>query len=106
MVRIFQRTEERKIAIAVRAHPTIELLDPLCPTCKAFDTRLKQTEFSKKLDIKSVLFPLDSTCNWMLSTPMHPGACAVSEAMMCAAGVVETGKGSPAERSIAGQKTA
>lgn len=77
--------------------PTIELLDPLCPTCKAFDTRLKQTEFSKKLDIKSVLFPLDSTCNWMLSTPMHPGACAVSEAMMCAAGVVETGKGSPAE---------
>ena len=27
MVRIFQRTEERKIAIAVRAHPTIELLE-------------------------------------------------------------------------------
>jgi hypothetical protein len=76
--------------------PTIELLDPLCPTCKAFDARLKQTEFGKKLDIKSVLFPLDSTCNWMLSTPMHPGACAVSEAMMCAAGVVD-GKGNPAE---------
>lgn len=76
--------------------PTIEVLDPLCPSCKAFDTRLSSSELHTRLDMKAVLFPLDSTCNWMVSTSMHPGACAVAEAMLCAGGNV-TGKGSPAE---------
>jgi hypothetical protein len=31
-----------------------------------------------------LLFPLDSTCNWMVKDSPHPGACAVSEAMLCA----------------------
>jgi hypothetical protein len=31
-----------------------------------------------------VLFPLDSTCNWMITETTHPGACTVSEAVLCA----------------------
>jgi hypothetical protein len=30
------------------------------------------------------LFPLDTTCNWMITENTHPGACAVSEAVLCA----------------------
>jgi hypothetical protein len=33
-----------------------------------------------------LLFPLDSTCNWMVDRPIHPGACAISEAILCAEG--------------------
>ena len=86
------------IALAPQAGgtPTIEVLDPLCPSCRAFDTRLRASEMGAKLDMKGVLFPLDSTCNWMVSQSMHPGACAISEAMLCAAGNV-TGQGNPAE---------
>ena len=93
-------TDEAGIMIALDPHPggapTIELLDPLCPSCRAFDNRLKTSELHSKLDLKVVLFPLDSTCNWMVSASMHPGACAMAEAMLCAAGNV-TGQGSPAE---------
>lgn len=64
--------------------PSIELLDPLCPACRAFDGRLHQSGLGARLDQKAVLFPLDSSCNWMVSTSLHPGACAVSEAMLCA----------------------
>ena len=35
-----------------------------------------------------MLFPLDPSCNWMVTEALHPGACAVSEAMLCAGGVV------------------
>ena len=66
--------------------PSIELLDPLCPACRAFDERLAETGLGAKLNQKAVLFPLDSKCNWMLDQPLHPGACAVSEAMLCAPG--------------------
>lgn len=66
--------------------PSIELLDPLCPACKAFDGRLKESGLGAKLDQKAVLFPLDAECNWMLTESLHPGACAVSEAMLCAGG--------------------
>ena len=31
-----------------------------------------------------MLFPLDSSCNWMVTDALHPGACAVSEAILCA----------------------
>lgn len=67
--------------------PAIEVLDPLCPACKAFDERLGASSLKKKLDLKAVLFPLDPTCNWMVTEALHPGACAVSEAMLCAAGL-------------------
>ena len=66
--------------------PSIELLDPLCPACKAFDGRLHESTLDQKLDLKAVLFPLDAECNWMLTESLHPGACAVSEAMLCANG--------------------
>lgn len=63
--------------------PSIEVLDPLCPSCRAFDARLEASGLAGRLDQKAVLFPLDSTCNWMVTVSMHPGACAVSEAMLC-----------------------
>ena len=65
----------------------IEVLDPLCPACKAFDERLGASSLKSRLDLKAVLFPLDPTCNWMVTEALHPGACAVSEAMLCAGGV-------------------
>lgn len=63
--------------------PSIEVLDPLCPACRNFDARLKASGLDQKLAMQSVLFPLDSSCNWMVKTTIHPGACAVSEAMLC-----------------------
>jgi hypothetical protein len=38
----------------------------------------------ERLDAELVLFPLDSECNWMLNEPLHPGACIVSKAVLCA----------------------
>ncbi|MCA9537782.1 MAG: hypothetical protein KC620_02770 [Myxococcales bacterium] len=69
--------------------PSIELLDPLCPACRAFDARLQASQLGPRLDQQAVLFPLDSTCNWMVTTSLHPGACAVAEAMLCAPGQTE-----------------
>ena len=31
-----------------------------------------------------LLFPLDDECNWMVDRALHPGACAISEAVLCA----------------------
>lgn len=64
--------------------PAIEILDPLCPACSAFEKRLAGSGFASRLDRKAVLFPLDSTCNWMVTEATHPGACTVSEAVLCA----------------------
>ncbi len=75
-------------AIAVQTvgatEPATLFVDPLCPTCKGFHTRLVQEGVLEKLDIKLVLFPLDNACNWMLDRPVHPGACIVSKAILCA----------------------
>jgi uncharacterized membrane protein len=68
----------------------IEVLDPLCPACKAFDERLATSSLRNRLDLKAVLFPLDPACNWMVTEALHPGACAVSEAMLCAGGLGTT----------------
>lgn len=81
--------------------PSIDVLDPLCPACRAFDERLETMELSKRLDRRTVLFPLDSACNWMVGDSLHPGACAVSEAMLCAGGAVKGRSGDPqAARAI------
>lgn len=64
--------------------PAIELLDPLCPACKGFAQRLDASGLADKLALQAVLFPLDKQCNWMVSESVHPGACAVSEAVLCA----------------------
>lgn len=64
--------------------PAIEVLDPLCPACKAFSDRIAASGLGDQLHIKYVLFPLDKECNWMVNESLHPGACAVSEALLCA----------------------
>jgi hypothetical protein len=69
---------------AADAAPTIEVLDPLCPACKAFEERLEKSGQADRLDRKAILFPLDNTCNWMVTEATHPGACTVSEAVLCA----------------------
>jgi uncharacterized membrane protein len=64
--------------------PALEILDPLCPACKAFEQRLASSGMAEKLDRRAILFPLDTTCNWMITENTHPGACTVSEAVLCA----------------------
>ena len=64
--------------------PAVEVLDPLCPACKAFSERLAASDLGDQLQIKYVLFPLDKECNWMVGESLHAGACAVSEALLCA----------------------
>jgi len=59
--------------------------DPLCPTCRGFHSRLRVEGVLENMDAEVVLFPLDSECNWMLGEPLHPGACIVSRALLCAA---------------------
>jgi uncharacterized membrane protein len=63
--------------------PATLVVDPLCPTCKAFHQRLVNEGILDKLDLTLVLFPLDNECNWMLDRPLHPGACVLSKAVMC-----------------------
>ncbi len=62
----------------------IEVLDPLCPACRAFENRLEASGLRPELDRSAILFPLDSDCNWMVDDRKHPGACAISEAVLCA----------------------
>ena len=68
-------------APSVRA---IEILDPLCPACRGFEERLGASGHDERIARQAVLFPLDSSCNWMVDEAIHPGACTVSEAMLCA----------------------
>lgn len=63
--------------------PALFFEDPLCPTCKAFHERLQAEEVIEKFDVTLVLFPLDSTCNWMLDQALHPGSCVLSKAILC-----------------------
>jgi len=62
----------------------IEVLDPLCPSCRGFEDRFSRMDARLELSRKLLLFPLDNACNWMVGDSLHPGACAVSEAMLCA----------------------
>jgi hypothetical protein len=62
----------------------IEVLDPLCPSCKGFEERFAKMDVASEVTRKALLFPLDNACNWMVSDAIHPGACAISEAMLCA----------------------
>ncbi|MFB6350335.1 MAG: DsbA family protein, partial [Bradymonadaceae bacterium] len=64
--------------------PALEVFDPLCPACRGFENHLEETVYGDKLARKAVLFPLDDECNWMIDNAVHPGACAVSEAVLCA----------------------
>lgn len=64
--------------------PVLLFEDPLCPTCKSFHQRLGVEGALEQLDITLALFPLDTECNWMLDRPLHPGACLLSRAVLCA----------------------
>jgi hypothetical protein len=81
---------EDKYKVRVNLHqgrggtPALELLDPLCPACKNFSERLETSGLIEQLDLEAVLFPLDKECNWMVGESLHPGACGVSEALLCA----------------------
>jgi uncharacterized membrane protein len=74
------------VALGPQTHSVqvIEILDPLCPACRAFERRFAALEASERVSRRALLFPLDHACNWMVDRALHPGACAVSEAMLCA----------------------
>lgn len=62
----------------------VMVLDPLCPACKAFHETLLRAEAAKGLSMRMLLMPLDAECNWMLKDSLHPGACLLSKALICA----------------------
>jgi hypothetical protein len=62
----------------------IEVLDPLCPSCRGFERRFARHPAAEQVSRRVLLFPLDDECNWMVDRALHPGACAVSEAVLCA----------------------
>ncbi|HEY3352372.1 MAG TPA: vitamin K epoxide reductase family protein [Polyangia bacterium] len=66
--------------------PATVFVDPLCPTCKALHQRLDDEGVIENLDLSVALFPLDSSCNWMVDRSLHPGACLLSRAVVCAEG--------------------
>lgn len=82
---LVKQDDPNKIMVPLGGSGTkaIAVLDPLCPACRSFDGRLEVSGLRDELDLDAVLFPLDSTCNWMVKTSLHPGACAVSEAVLC-----------------------
>ena len=85
------------------AAQAIEILDPLCPACRAFEQRLDRSGLEPELDRVAVLFPLDNTCNWMVTEATHPGACTVSEAMLCASNAGDGGAEAVLEWAFANQ---
>lgn len=72
-----------KIPTKKAVQPALFFEDPLCPTCKAFHERLVDDGVYEQLDVTVAIFPLDSECNWLLSRPMHPGACVLARAFLC-----------------------
>jgi len=72
-----------KIATKSPKQPALLVVDPLCPTCKAFHERLVDEGIFENLDVEVAIFPLDNECNWMLDRAMHPGACVVAKAFLC-----------------------
>jgi uncharacterized membrane protein/protein-disulfide isomerase len=60
------------------------VVDPLCPSCRALHRRLDAEGFLEQMDTGLLLFPLDSSCNWMVDRDVHPGACEVAKAVICA----------------------
>lgn len=71
------------VGMQTGSHEGVEVLDPLCPACKGFEERLKAADLDERVRRRALLFPMDKECNWMVDTTIHPGACAVSEAVLC-----------------------
>ncbi len=80
-----------RIAIGpqTREVPMLEVLDPLCPACRGFEARFDASSVRDQTSRRVLLFPLDDQCNWMIDHAIHPGACAISEAVLCAEGDAE-----------------
>jgi uncharacterized membrane protein len=82
--------KEDKYGIRVKVNnvpggiPAVELVDPLCPACNAFHNRLKASGLADRLQLEAIMFPLDDKCNWMVDQALHPGACTMAEAVLCA----------------------
>ncbi len=80
--------DPKGVLLPLDPHPggrlAIEVLDPLCPSCKGFEERLQSSGHAEALDRRVLLFPLDGSCNWMVGGTLHPGACTLSEAVICA----------------------
>ncbi|MFO0553868.1 MAG: vitamin K epoxide reductase family protein [Polyangiaceae bacterium] len=80
--------DERPTLLSVETRnpktPALSIEDPLCPSCQAFHERMTKEGLYDTLDMRVLLFPMDSECNWMLARPRHPGACIVSRAALCA----------------------
>lgn len=72
------------IGSQTRRVPVIEVIDPLCPSCRGFERRFDASSIHERTSRRVLLFPLDNACNWMVDRAMHPGACAISEAVICA----------------------
>ncbi len=68
---------------ATAGTPSIAVVDPLCGACKGFEERIEGSGLLERINLRGVLMPLDSTCNWMVKESLHPGACTVSEAILC-----------------------
>jgi uncharacterized membrane protein len=73
-----------KLPTSSPVQPALMLVDPLCPTCKAFHDRLVSEGIFERLDVTVAIFPLDNDCNWMLDRALHPGACVLAKAFLCA----------------------
>jgi len=80
--------------------PAVEVFDPLCPACRAFDKRLAASGLDARLHRRAVLFPLDDTCNWMVEGAVHPGACTISEAILCADAASQKVGGGPTANMV------
>ncbi len=82
------REGEGEVLVAIgpqsRDVEMIEVLDPLCPSCRGFEARFGAHRAAEEVSRRALLFPLDSECNWMVSEAVHPGACVLSEAILCA----------------------
>jgi hypothetical protein len=72
------------LTVAQGQNTMLEVLDPLCPACKAFLTRFEDENLGANHAQQVLLFPLDTECNWMLKQSLHPGACMLSRALICA----------------------
>lgn len=72
------------IGAQTRSVTMLEVLDPLCPSCRGFERRFSAHPAAAQVSRRVLLFPLDAECNRMLDTSLHPGACAISEAVLCA----------------------
>jgi uncharacterized membrane protein len=89
-----QKTEDpHQVLVPLEANPSgvpiIEVLDPLCPACRGFERRFTDLGMPARTSRKLLLFPLDTRCNWMVDSALHPGACAISEAILCAEGAAK-----------------